>query len=63
MMVSTQPRPISDIKALRPIVLQSHGESRFAVTLSYATPNDSEPGLTYVPPRMVDSEIVPGHCP
>jgi hypothetical protein len=28
---------------------------------SFATPNGVEPGQTYVPPTMVDGEIVPGH--
>ncbi len=29
--------------------------------ISFVTPNDSEPGRKYVPPHMVDGEIVPGH--
>ncbi len=29
--------------------------------ISFATLNYSEPGGKYVPPRMVDGEIVPGH--
>ena len=29
--------------------------------LRFVAPNDSEPGGTYVPPTMVDGEIVPGH--
>ncbi len=29
--------------------------------ISFATPNDAEPGQTYVPPTMVDGEVVPGH--
>ncbi len=29
--------------------------------ISFATPNGVEPGQTYVPPTMVDGEIVPGH--
>jgi hypothetical protein len=29
--------------------------------VSLVTPNDSEPGRKYVPPAMVDGEIVPGH--
>ena len=27
----------------------------------FATPNGVEPGQTYVPPTMMDGEIVPGH--
>ena len=27
----------------------------------FATPNGAEPGQKYVPPTMVDGEIVPGH--
>ena len=27
----------------------------------FATPNGVEPGQKYVPPTMVDGEIVPGH--
>ena len=29
--------------------------------ISFATLNYSEPGGKYVPPRMVDGEIFPGH--
>ncbi len=29
--------------------------------ISVATQNGVEPGQTYVPPTMVDGEIVPGH--
>ncbi len=29
--------------------------------ISFATLNGVEPGQTYVPPTMVDGEIVPGH--
>ncbi len=29
--------------------------------ISFVTPNDSEPGRKYVPPHVVDGEIVPGH--
>ncbi len=29
--------------------------------ISFTTPNDVEPGQTYVPPTIVDGEIVPGH--
>ncbi len=29
--------------------------------ISFATQNGVEPGQTYVPPTMVDGEIVPGH--
>ncbi len=29
--------------------------------ISFATLNYSEPDRKYVPPRMVDGEIVPGH--
>ncbi len=29
--------------------------------ISFTTPNDSELSRKYVPPRMVDGEIVPGH--
>ncbi len=29
--------------------------------ISFVTPNDSEPDRKYVPPHMVDGEIVPGH--
>ncbi len=29
--------------------------------ISFGTPNGVEPGQTYVPPTMVDGEIVPGH--
>ncbi len=29
--------------------------------ISFVTPNDSERGRKYVPPHMVDGEIVPGH--
>ncbi len=29
--------------------------------INFVTPNDSEPGRKYVPPHMVDGEIVPGH--
>ena len=29
--------------------------------ISFAMPNGVEPGQTYVPPTMVDGEIVPGH--
>ena len=29
--------------------------------ISFATPNGVEPGQTYVPPTMVDGEVVPGH--
>ena len=29
--------------------------------ISFATSNGVEPGQTYVPPTMVDGEIVPGH--
>ncbi len=29
--------------------------------IGFATPNGVEPGQKYVPPTMVDGEIVPGH--
>ena len=29
--------------------------------ISFATPNGGEPDQTYVPPTIVDGEIVPGH--
>ena len=29
--------------------------------IGFATPNGVEPGKKYVPPTMVDGEIVPGH--
>ncbi len=29
--------------------------------ISFVTPNDDEPGRKYVPPAVVDGEIVPGH--
>ena len=34
---------------------------RIIGVISFATPNGVEPGKTYVPPTVVDGEIVPGH--
>ncbi len=33
----------------------------FIGLISFVTSNDSELGRKYVPPHMVDGEIVPGH--